>query len=199
MRTLLKRGCSFILLIAYGLLWGCASMVNGEDQTIQFATRNVKGDPVEGVNCNWKNSKNSGSFVSPAVVKVRRDYDTLHVTCRLDGSASGRAAVTSKASSAMAGNLLAGGLIGAVVDHSSGTAYEYPPVVVVRLGSDIAISDPKLARGQKQTAMEHRDKALIPAQTGFASLGDVDAVPSKGQACRDIYARYLGLAAPFFV
>ena len=183
-------------LIACGFLGGCASVVNGDSQTIQFATRNTKGDPVEGVNCDWKNSKNSSSFVSPAVVSVRRDYDTLHVTCRQDGSPSGTVAVSSKASSAMAGNILAGGIVGALVDHSSGNAYEYPAVVVVRLGRDVEISDPKLAKGQRQSAMTHSDLSLVPALSGFASISDVGAVPAKGQACRDIYLRYLGLASP---
>ena len=186
--------CSAFLACA--LFVGCASVVNGDSQTIQFATRNAKGDAIEGAKCDWKNSKNTGSFTTPGVVNVRRDYDTLHVTCRLEGSAQGTVAVTSKASSAMAGNILAGGIVGALVDHSSGNAYEYPSVIVVRLGSDAAISDPKRATGQRQSVAIHRDLTAIPAPSGFASVSDVAAAPAKGQACRDLYTRYLGLANP---
>ena len=175
---------------------GCASVVNGEGQSIQFATRSPQGDSVEGAICEWKNSKRNGSFVSPSVVTVRRDYDTMHVSCKADGYPSGSAAVISKASSAMAGNMLAGGIVGAVVDHSTGTAYQYPSVVIVRLGSAVEIADPRLARGQQNTALTHRDASLIPAPSSFASLGDMEAIPSKSQACRDIYMRYTGLAAP---
>ena len=134
MRSGLKISVVGLCVVAYTFLGGCASVVNGENQTIQFATRDTKGAALEGVNCDWRNSKKTGSFISPSVVAVRRDYDTLHLTCRADGYPAGTAAVSSKATSAMAGNILAGGIVGAVVDHSTGNAYEYPSVIVVRLG-----------------------------------------------------------------
>lgn len=191
---MLRFSCSILLICTF--LSGCASVVNGDSQTIQFATRDTKGDVLEGAMCDWRNSKYAGSFVSPSVVKVRRDYDTLHVTCRADGFPAGSAAVTSKASGAMAGNIIAGGIIGAVVDHSNGNAYEYPSVVIVRLGSDTEISAPQLARGQRETALKHRNASLIPAPSGFASFGDAEAIPTKSQACKDIYLRYTALASP---
>jgi hypothetical protein len=184
------------LFSTYVHLAGCASVVNGESQTIQFATRDTKGEAVEGADCEWRNTKKVGSFVSPSVISVRRDYDTLHVACRMEGYPAGTVAVTSKASPAMAGNILAGGIIGAVVDHSTGNAYEYPSVVIVRLGRDTEVSTPRLAPGQRQTAQMHKDASLIPAPSGFASLSDIDAVPAARQVCRYVYARYLGLATP---
>ena len=191
-----KLSGGLFLTLACTFLAGCASVVNGDSQTIQFATRDTKGNVVEGANCDWRNSKRIGSFVSPALVSVRRDYDTMHVTCKLEGYPAGTVAVTSKASSAMAGNILAGGIIGAVVDHSNGNAYVYPTVIIVRLGSDTSLAEPQLARGQKETALRHRDASLIPAPSGFASLGDAEAIPSSSQACKEIYMRYVGLASP---
>lgn len=185
-----------VLLLGTVLLGGCASVINGENQTIQMSTRDTKGDAIAGANCDWRNTRKTGSFISPSLITVRRDYDTLHVTCRMAGYPEGTVAVASKGSSAMAGNILAGGIVGAVVDHSTGNAYEYPAVVVIRLGSDSELVSPQLARGQRQTALTHRNVSLIPSPTGFASIGDVDAVPTKGQSCRDIYSRYLGLASP---
>ena len=192
----LKIFVTCIIFFGCVFLVGCASVVNGENQTVQFATRDTKGEAIEGANFEWRNSKKAGSFVSPSVISVRRDYDTLHVNCHMEGYPAGTVAVTSKASSAMVGNILAGGIVGAIVDHSTGNAYEYPLVVIVRLGNNTEISTPRLARGQRQTAQVHKDASVIPPPSGFASLGDVAAVPTEGQSCRDIYARYLGLAPP---
>lgn len=192
-----SRHCFVIAgLLASILFTGCASVVNGENQSVQVATRDTKGDALEGVNCEWRNSKKSGSFISPSVISVKRDYDTMHVSCRKEGSPEGTVAVASKASGALAGNILAGGIIGAAIDHSTGNAYEYPSVVVVRLGRNIEVSTTQLARGQKQTAQTHTDLSLIPAPSGFASLSDLDAIPTKRQECREMYSRYLGLAEP---
>lgn len=196
MRSFSKMCLTWILFLGCVFLVGCASVVNGGSQTVQFATRDTKGEAIEGANCEWKNSKKAGSFVSPAAISVRRDYDTLHVNCRMEGYPAGTVAVTSKVSSAMVGNILAGGIVGAIVDHSTGTAYEYPLVVIVRLGNDTEISTPRLAPGQRETAQVHKDASVIPPPSGFASLGDVAAVPTEGQSCRDVYARYLGLAPP---
>lgn len=196
MFNLSRRYFGVVVLSVSVLFTGCASVINGENQTIQVATRDTKGEALEGANCEWRNSKKSGSFMSPSVIYVKRDYDTMHVTCRKEGNPEGTVAVASKANAAIAGNILAGGIIGAVIDHSTGNAYEYPSVIVVRLGRNIEVSTPQLARGQKQTAQTHNDLGLIPAPSGFASLSDVDAIPTKRQECRDVYTRYLGLADP---
>jgi hypothetical protein len=184
--------CCYVttFLLASIFLTGCASVVNGENQSVQVATRDIKGDALEGANCDWKNSKKSGSFVSPSVISVKRDYDTMHVVCRKDGSPQGTAAVTSNATAGMMGNVLVGGLIGAAVDHATGNAYEYPSVIIVRLGSDITIAKPQ-STGQRRQSPGHKDVALIPAASSFASVSDIEAIPTKSQACRDVYNRYL--------
>lgn len=186
---------SLAVLLASLLFTGCASVVNGENQSIQVATRDIKGDALEGANCDWKNSKRSGSFISPSVISVKRDYDTMHVVCRKDGSPQGTAAVTSNATAGLIGNVLVGGLIGAAVDHATGNAYEYPSVIIVRLGSDITIAKPQSV-GQRRQSSGHKDVALLPATSNFASVSDIEAIPTKSQSCRDVYSRFLTASEP---
>ena len=40
----------------------------------------------------------------------------------------------------MAGNILFGGLIGAAVDHGTGAAYQYPPLIQVLMGQRLLSS-----------------------------------------------------------
>jgi hypothetical protein len=188
-----KYGVPSLLLLLIG---GCASVTTGEYQTVQFAARDSKSNVLDAVNCEWKNSREAGSVLTPGTARIKRDYDALHVVCRKEGFAPGMASVNSKAQSAMAGNILAGGVIGAAVDHSTGNAYEYPPVITVRMGDAIQIDPQKYMRGQRQTAQGHKDIGAIPAPSGYASISDVGSIPTSSQGCRDIYSRYLGLASP---
>jgi hypothetical protein len=65
---------------------------------------------------------------------VRRSHEALAVICKKDGIEPGQVSVESTTKASMAGNILFGGLIGAAVDHGTGAAYQYPPLIQVLMG-----------------------------------------------------------------
>ena len=66
----------------------------------------------------------------------------------------------------MFGNIILGGGIGAIIDHNSGAAYEYPAFFQVLMGATIRIEPPK--EGE--------------AQTGAAPSSFAPASPRSSQA-----------------
>ena len=61
------------------------------------------------------------------------------VSCEAAGQAPGTVRAISRANAGMAGNLIFGGIIGAVIDHNRGTAYDYPSMIGVVLGASRTI------------------------------------------------------------
>jgi uncharacterized protein YceK len=121
---------TFLALLAVALaLAGCASVTTGTSQAVAVDTA-----PERGAACDLANDKGNWQLAStPGTVTVARSYSALTVTCRKDGAGLGVATVQSGTKGAAFGNIIAGGLIGAAVDMSSGAAYDYPPSVLVTL------------------------------------------------------------------
>jgi hypothetical protein len=71
---------------------------------------------------------------TPATVNVRRSSKDLQITCVKAGDADGRGVAISRANAGMAGNIIFGGGIGAIIDHNKGTAYTYPQWIQVVMG-----------------------------------------------------------------
>lgn len=61
------------------------------------------------------------------------------VVCQKENHDPGRASVASETKGAMFGNIMLGGGIGALIDHNSGAAYEYPTFFTVQMGRLINI------------------------------------------------------------
>ncbi len=115
--------------ISLSLLTGCASIVNGTHQKISVLT-----SPVNDAKCALKNNKGEWSVNStPASIIVQRSDKDLVITCNKQGYAKSTTQIQSKTTSAVYGNLLLGGGIGAVIDKSNGSAYEYPPKIKIPL------------------------------------------------------------------
>jgi hypothetical protein len=53
----------------------------------------------------------------------------------------------------MFGNIIFGGGIGAIIDHSNGTGYDYPNQIPVRMGESVVV-DKKVEQPPAQTAQE---------------------------------------------
>lgn len=112
---------------------GCASITGSTDQTISVEARNLQGQ-VPDVACELDNEKGKWFVTAPGSTRIARSNEDLIVTCTKDGFDPGIANVASNTKGTMAGNLLFGGLIGVVIDHNSGAAYEYPTLIQVLMG-----------------------------------------------------------------
>lgn len=122
---MLLRSALIILLLS-----GCASMSDGSRQMVKFNT--FKGDrEVKGV-CHALNAQNDLKVETPGFLGIKRSYDPLTVSC-VSGKLSGEKVIDSDTNGRALGNVLAGGVIGAVVDMSTGAAYQYPDQVTVEM------------------------------------------------------------------
>lgn len=125
-----------VLMIA-GLTSGCASITGTPNQSVSVQTREQSGGEVRTANCELTNNKGKWFVTTPGSVMITRSNDDMQVLCNKTGFESGRGSVVSEVKASMFGNIIFGGGIGAIIDHSSGAAYEYPTFIQVLMGAKI--------------------------------------------------------------
>jgi len=108
-------------------LTGCASIVNGTNQSISVHNGNIGG-----ATCSLENDKGRWYIpLTPASVTVHRSYNDLAVHCQKPGYKTAYSRVASKTKAMAFGNAIFGGVIGAGVDMVDGAAYDYPENIYV--------------------------------------------------------------------
>lgn len=124
-------------MLCLGLLTsGCASITGSEVQSVTVITHTKGGLPVKEASCTLNNDKGSWQVSTPGTVSLRRSAADLIITCEKPGFPDGTGRAISKANAGMFGNILFDGAIGAVVDHGNGSAYDYPNLFQIEMGSD---------------------------------------------------------------
>jgi hypothetical protein len=113
-----------VLAIAIACLSGCASLLNEDTQELNVRVM-CSGKAVQAY-CRAENSKGSWTFNSPGKVIVSGDNKGLSITCKTQFSQPLTVNAPSLPSWEMAGNLLAGGIIGGVVDLYNNKGLRYP-------------------------------------------------------------------------
>lgn len=96
---------------------GCATIIHGNSQDIGLAS-----SPT-GAICKVNNQT---TYTTPATLDLKRNK-TYSLRCEKEGYEEGSATITSSVSGWVWGNILFGGLIGLVVDFSSGGAKKLKP------------------------------------------------------------------------
>jgi len=122
-----------------GMSTGCASIVNGNNQSVSVTTRS-QGAQLAGATCKLTNDKGEWYALTPGSVTIRRSYNDLAVDCAYDGLDAGITNAKSTTKGMVFGNLIFGGVIGAGIDIASGAAYDYPNVIHVDMGKASAFS-----------------------------------------------------------
>jgi hypothetical protein len=119
------------------LATGCASIVNDTTQPMRIETKRADGTMVTDATCEVSNDYGKITVKSGTTSQVRRSSKDLDITCKdpADPDAMGRA--ISRANAGMAGNIIFGGGIGAIIDHTKGTAYTYPTWVQLVFGKSL--------------------------------------------------------------
>ena len=125
---------SLALMVLATTLTGCATIISDKTQplTVQ-ATCN--GESVENATCQLTNSKGVFIVKTPGTVSVHKAWGNMAIDCK-KGDARGAITVQSSSTAGTWGNVIAGGIIGAVVDAKTGAGYEYNNSVVVPLQGD---------------------------------------------------------------
>ena len=117
-----------LLILSFLFLSNCASIISDSVQAISVDTPNCRD-----AKCTLNNS-NGVYFVqrTPGTVSVEKAYGDLTVTCQKDGQTF-TSTHQSKANVATYGNILLGGIPGALIDGGSGKGYDYPNYIVNNL------------------------------------------------------------------
>lgn len=127
---------------------GCSSITQSEMQPVSL-TATHEGKPVE-ADCKINNDKGSWTVKTPNNVAVRKSNEDLEVSCKKEGMPDGILKAISRAAGSMFGNIIFGGGIGAFIDHSKGTGYDYPNQLPVRMGESVIVD--KKNENAQQTA-----------------------------------------------
>ncbi len=183
-----------ILLLSALVMVGCATVTGGgNSQAISVSTVNEYGKTVDGAACNIHNDKGNWKLSSPEQVTITKSSKPILVRCEKAPSLPGTATVESSVRGAMFGNLIAGGLIGAAIDHSSGAAYEYPESIKVMLGIATGY---KMQFDNRKGADKTPITRMLPPTTGFAPVKDVDKLPIQDVATAKAYTDFLNYKGP---
>ena len=128
-----------VATIAVGLASGCATITGSETQNISLQALDSSGVAVAEAECKLTNDKGNWRAKPPTIAVVTRSAEDLTVQCDADGQQPGMVRAVSRANAGMVGNIIFGGVVGAVIDHSKGTAYDYPSILRVVFGSSQVI------------------------------------------------------------
>ncbi|MFH0794939.1 MAG: SHOCT domain-containing protein [bacterium] len=167
---------AIILLTA--LMSGCASITGTTNQSISVQTKEQAGKEGPGAACELSNSKGKWFVTSPGSVTVTRSNDDMQVLCNKQGSEPGRASVVSATKGAMFGNILFGGGIGAIIDHDSGAAYEYPSFIQVLMGTFTKIDPPQTSAEQPAGGDPNAQPAAMQPATALVAPASTPALTS---------------------
>lgn len=118
-------------------LVGCASITNETTHPMKLETKTAAGVEVKGADCKITNDYGNSSMKSGDTAPVRRSSKDLDITCTQAGEADAKARAISRANGGMAGNIIFGGGIGAIIDHNKGTAYTYPTWIQMVFGQTL--------------------------------------------------------------
>lgn len=138
---------------------GCATITSDAMQTVSVNTKTKDGQAVDKAKCLLKNDKGSWQVESPGLVAVHRSAEDLMIECKKEGLEDGFLRAISRASGGMFGNILFGGGIGAIIDHSKGTGYNYPNDMPVKMGDSTTVDK------QHENKTTNTTSAQAPATT----------------------------------
>lgn len=113
-------------------LTSCASITGSNTQSITVLAVCGGSAVAKGATCILSNDQGQWFLSTPGAVVVGKSGSDLKIRCEKGGS-SGELTLRSSANSNMVGNVLIGGPIGAVMDASSGSGFDYPKTATVSL------------------------------------------------------------------
>lgn len=194
--------------MATALLGGCASITGDSTQFVRVDTVTADGTDVPGASCELSNDFATVEGKSGGSIQVHRSSKDLDIHCVSEGKQDATGRAISRANAGMAGNILFGGGIGAIIDYNKGTGLTYPTWIRLVFGQT-RVFDRKEQKGGAMVVGTSSDPlAVTPAVTsqlaahaaagssGFASIDDVSAIPYANDRIRDGYRVWLTRATP---
>ncbi len=132
----------FAALALMALLPACATVVEGTSDTVTLSTTPA------GATCTVdRNGERVGAVAAtPGSLRLSKSRHDLNVTCTKEGYQLATTTASSRFTGATFGNILAGGVVGVVVDAASGANNRYPPDVRLDLAENPALPPAPLAQ-----------------------------------------------------
>lgn len=187
-----RRLACVLSVIALAGASGCATITGSETQNLSLHAQDNAGAAVQGASCTLRNDKGTWTARPPGFAAVTRSAEDLIVNCEAADNPPGMVRAISRANSGMFGNIIFGGGVGALIDHSKGTAYDYPSMIRVVLGASLVIdrqNEPAEAVALPATAAaEPVRQASAPAS---ASASKAAAPPAAGLPAPGAIYRYV--------
>jgi len=161
-------------LLACLVLPACATLVNGSKQTVTITT-----DPP-GATCRLtRGNETLGAIAAtPGSVQVSKSKNDINVVCEKNGYQNVAVSRSPSFGGATFGNILAGGVVGVVVDAASGANYSYP--AEVHLG--MAATPPATLPTALPTALPTSPAVLAAAPAGTAATAPATVLPAAPRA-----------------
>ncbi len=128
----------YLMLGLLYLLPGCATIFEGTSQSVSIAT-----DPP-GADCtiNRKGERIGQVNPTPGSIHIDKSKEDLSVTCNHIGYTTATVAESPAFQGTTFGNIIAGGVVGVVVDAASGANFLYPSEVRVNLAPNAQSAAP---------------------------------------------------------
>lgn len=163
------------LALSVMMFSGCASIMKDDYQRLQVETYSKNDTLVGNAKCRAKNDRGEWVMFTIGTLTVRRSDQNLLISCEKDGVATGYATLISRANEGMYGNVLAGGYVGAIVDHNNGNAYSYPDWIRVIMGDNLVFDRKRNQRGQLM--LGNPPEQLAPFNSKNVVDNILDALP----------------------
>jgi hypothetical protein len=114
------------------LLPGCATLFEGTSQSVSIST-----DPA-GADCtvDRHGSRIGQVNPTPGSIHIDKSKDDLSVLCKHPGYLPATVAESPKFQGTTFGNIIAGGVVGVIVDAASGANFAYPTEVKINLAPE---------------------------------------------------------------
>jgi hypothetical protein len=183
---------STIAACALALLAGCASITTAPMQQITVTVQDEKGERIDKVPCFARSDKGNWRVDAPGVVGVARSAEDLVLECRAEGQPVGFVRAISRVHGAMFGNILFGGIIGAVIDHSTGAGYEYPDTLPVRMGASLVVDRVSPQGGFAVVTTAPPPASPAPAEPGKPAAVIAAIAPVPGESRLPAYTPRTG-------
>lgn len=206
----------FLLCVSALCMGGCATITHDSTQSVKIETLTPDGHTVTSADCTLSNDFSTTLGKSGSSVQVHRSSQNLAISCVSAGNPAATGTAISRANAGLAGNIILGGAIGAIIDHNKGAAYSYPSWIklvfgqtrvfdrqnetdgVALLGIQPNTSEEKATGIAAAPQPQSENKTIQPGfiASGFARIDDIDAIPYLSDKGRNDYREWLAKSTP---
>lgn len=184
------------VVVAYILLFltGCASVVTDKTQPIKVETITESGEKITNAKCELQNDRGAYEVETPKTVFVRKSAGNLIVTCNTSNYPQADATLISRTGGAVFGNIILGGVIGAVVDTASGIAYNYPEWVQLVFGKSLTFDRHDFKAAQPNPPKNEGEEIQSAASVESNNIQQPAPISNTAPVIQKV--EYITIAAP---